>query len=265
MNWDEIFDQAAEIINLQFKLDEKINHSTIQKILFRNQKYCVSEMDYKSLNNAVLEHQIDITPYQILILRKINELSLKLDTNSIYVNMPNDLEQAYNYIAQLKEDYLLAIHCFDLVIDLETLSTIEYQDDFQNNEYTRKRQMEDKLFLGALDKKIEYSVLEEVIIGEHNKYLQSLSQEQKKELILQTFCLSYSRNVFSYFDIQKVALNSASTKYDFEFVYNALFTFQKGIKACELLNMTRMNLSNLYGELRIIYDTDLLQQKIHKI
>ena len=104
MNWQKIMEQVLEINELQEEILIKLKNPVIKEIITRSEKYCNDlNFDLKSLNNAILEHKIEITPYQIVILENINDLSLNTDLQSIYTNMPEIEEEAEKYVEYIRK------------------------------------------------------------------------------------------------------------------------------------------------------------------
>lgn len=270
MNWQEIMEQVLEINELQQELLLKSQNPIIKKITDRKEKYLEqNNFNIKSLNNAILEHQIMITPYQITILIKINNLSLNTDSQSIYINMPESQEEATKYVMDLKAKYELAIKCFDLVMDIETLSRTEYIFDypFESSIYSQKKNLEDEIFLKCIleHKPINLKMFENPIVNKLKSFLTSLSTEEKKKLFLESLTLSYDRNVFNYLHKEKTILEICFKKKDnlrsfdrLGIIYNLYHQFLVKLENRTLL---RMSLSDVYNEFKVIYDTPILKQK----
>lgn len=273
MNWQQILNQILEIIELQQEVLLKSNNPVIRKIVERYNKYGNDiDFDKRTLNNAVLEHQIDITPYQVVILKKINVLELDASQYSIYINMPETEVEAEKYVTELKKKYELANKCFDLVMDIETLSSIEYESNskFEDTEYANKIRFENDLFQNYILNIINMSKenIESKIISKQLEFLNSLSLDQKKNLFLQLFTLSYDKNSFEYFNQDNLIIKIGKEKnYNLPQLAALSSLYQNYRKILTFLENERIEkqpLENIYDELKIIYEADLFKQKINK-
>lgn len=268
MNWQEIMDQVLEINELQEQVLLKSQNKIIKEIVKREQKYLANKhIDLTSLNNAVLEHKLQLTPYQVTILAKINNLSLTTNIQEIYINMPESLEEAEKYIIKIKEEYQLVINCFDLIMNIEKMTETEYDFNypFKDSIYAKKVELENKLYFDCIIKNniTNLDKLELIIISSQKQFLSSLKESEKKQLMLETLVLSYERNAFDYFNgikvIQKTASNCSMESA--EEIYNIYLSLLLNLKIQILKNMS---LNDIYDELKIIYETEFFKQKIKK-
>lgn len=274
MDWQEIKNQMAEINDLIQQLSSKANNKVITEIINRYKKYCNDpSLELRTLNNAILEHQISITPYQIIILEKIMKLNLTTNIEKIYKNMPNTPEEAEKYIQDLKEKYILANNCSDLVINIEKLSKIEYQstEPFEKSEYAKKFQLEEDMFYEYIkDKNVEQStdILQTNIVDKLKQYLNKLSPEEKKNLLIQTLALSYDKN--AYISLYKTELISKiwNENYYNELLFiDTVLIYNKYVelfRTIERLMLSQTELEDIYNEFKVIYETAYFKQKINK-
>lgn len=267
MDWQKIMDKTLEIAELQQELLLKSQDEIINQIVKRKEKYLdKGAIDIQSLNNAILEHQIVITPYQITILSKINDLSLNTDPQSIYINMPESYEDAKEYVANLKDKYQLAIKSFDLVMAIENISKTEYNFNYQFDKsiYAKKRNIENEIFLNFIlnHKEINKEMLEILINNKIREFITSLSVDEKKQLLLESLTLSYDRNVFDFLDKQQLIIGLLSKEKsnlnDLVIAYNYYKNF---LNYLENHNLLKMSLSEICDEYKLIYETDIFNQK----
>lgn len=272
MSWQEIMEQVLEISELQEEILVKLNNPLIKKIVTRSEKYCSdSSFDKKSLNNAILEHKIEITPYQIIILTKINDLSLTTDLKQIYTNMPQSKEEAEKYVIDLKQKYELVNNSFNLIFNIERLSEIEYNsNNYEHTEYAKKVTVENILFEKIKDDlfNLPLEIYKEIIINNQKQYLSKLSIDNKKQLFIEILTLSYDKNSFNYFNEQKLILKESSTnKYNLNELISLIRIYDKYKKSLSLATkiiLLNMSLEEIYDEFKIIYETDFFKQKINK-
>lgn len=273
MDWQQIMEQILEINDLQQEVLLKSNNSVIRKIVERHNKYGNdTNFDKRTLNNAILEHQIDITLYQVVILKKINELKLDTSHHSIYINMPETEIEAEKYVTELKKKYELANKCFDLVIDIETLSNIEYESNskFEDTEYASKIRFENDLFQNYILNIISIGKenIKSKIISKQQEFLNSLSLDQKKNLFLQLFTLSYDKNSFEYFNQDNLIIKIGKERnYNLPQIAALSSSYQDYRKLLTVLENERIEkqpLENTYDEFKIIYETEFFKQKVNK-
>ncbi len=263
MTWEDIFKQISEISDLQNSLMTKLDNPMLKTIMDRNKKYGNQELDLKTLNNALLEHKIEITPYQIVIFRKLNELELPKTISLVYQQMPVDLENAKKYVLDLVEKYNLVINCADLVLMLEKLTEVEYPAEFIENEYTKKVATENKIFIDYMKGKLQSNEIETSLFKFYEQYANSLPENQMKELLLQTFCLSYSKNTFAFFNFFQVA-SQLSKNLPQKRMLMGISNYQKIVKNCEIRFLNKMSLEQIYEKFKLIFETDLVKQNINK-
>ena len=268
MDWQEIMEKAIEINELQQILSSKANSLIINKIIDRNNKYANNLiLNLKTLNNGLLEHQVSITPYQIIILKKINEMSLDANSQSIYINLPETQEEAEKYILELENKYNLANKCFDLVINLESISTIENDSEYnyENSIYAKILEIKINIFIDIINNinKNRENVEEHKKLIESNIKKLNLSKEEKKKLYIETFTLSYDRNAFEYIYVQKKLLNHFNI-IDSVKNLNKYFNYKNLLNTVMCIPFVEMSLQEIYDEFKIIYETDLVKQKINK-
>jgi len=268
MNWQEIMEQVLEINQLQDQVLIKSQSEIIKQIINKKQKYFNNKcVDLKSLNNAVLEHKLKLTPYQIIIIEKINSLSLNTNIKQIYINMPDSQEEAEKYVKQLKEKYQLAINCFNLIIDIEKISETEYVFDypFENSIYAKRTDLENELFfycmLNTNVKNQEKLIL--IISNKQKQFMNSLSKEENKKLLVESLALSYDRNVYDYFNGQSNILKAArnTSIESAEVIYN---NYKNLLINLNNINLSKISLSKIYNHFKIIYETEFFNQKIKK-
>lgn len=274
LTWQEIMNQVVEINELLQQILVKSNNMIIKEITDRYSKYGNGlSLELRTLNNAVLEHQITITPYQIIILEKVNNLSLDTDMKKIYANIPTNQEEATKYVMGLKEKYNLANNCLDLVMNIERLTQIEYvpSEAFEKSEYAKKFNFEEEMFSEYIKSDKTKEQLENFkndIIIKQKEYIEKLPLDKKKDLLIQTLTLSYDRNAF-------VFINEASTiiKICNQNNYNELGSlaisslhdkYKKLFNIIEMLRLTKMPLQEIYDEFNLIYETEFFKQKINK-
>lgn len=268
MNWQEIMDQVLEISELQDQVLLKSQNQIIKEIVKRKKKYLANKpINLTSLNNAVLEHKLQLTPYQITIIEKINNLSLATSIQQIYINMPSSLHEAQKYVTELKENYILAISCFDLVMNIEKISETEcdFNYPFENSIYAKQVNLENELFHNCILKNniTSQEMLELTITNVQKQFISSLSEEEKQQLFIETLVLSYDRNVFEFFNGNYNILK-ASTNISVE-ISEIIYNLYKSL----LVNLNNKRLSNMplgeiYNQLKIIYETEFFKQKIKK-
>lgn len=273
MNWQEIMEQVLEINELQQEILIKLNNPVIKEIITRSEKYCNNlNFDLKSLNNAILEHKIEITPYQIIIIEKINSLSLNTDLQLIYTNMPESEEEAEKYIIEEKKKYELANNSFNLIFDIERLAETEYNpnNNFENTEYAKKVNIENQLFEKIKDDFLSLTpeVYENILINNQKEYMNKLSIDSKRYLFIEIFALSYDKNAFDYFNEEKLIMrNGIKNKHNLQQMaslgrlYNK---YKNSLMIATKLILLKMSLEEIYDEFKIIYDTEFFKQKINK-
>ena len=273
MNWQEIMEQIAEIDELQQDFSIKLNNPAILEIISRFEKYCNNKkLDLKSLNNAILEHKIMITPYQIIILEKIMSPIPDLNLQSIYANMSEKKEEVTKYVIELKKEYELANKSIDLVIDLETITSMEYEinNDFQNTEYAKKVGSQTDYFEKEWTNfpNIPAEMWKNTLIERLKKYLNELSRESKQDLFVETFALSYDRNLFEFLNKEKLMMRIIRTIksnkldiFSLEHIYNK---YRECLTQIEISLLNKMSLQEMYDEFKIIYETDFFKQKVNK-
>lgn len=267
MDWQKIMDQILEILELQQELLLKSQDDIINQITKRKEKYLdKGAINIRSLNNAILEHQIAITPYQITILSKLNELSLNVDPQSIYINLPESYLEAEKYVANLKDKYQQAIKSFDLVIAIENISKTEYNFSYQFDKsiYAKKRSIENQIFMNLMlnHREINKEKLEILINNKIREFNTSLSDDEKKQLLLESLTLSYDRNAFDFFNKQELIIgllskrksNLANIVIAYNYYKNFLFNLENH-------NLLKMSLSEICDEYKMIYETDIFNQK----
>ena len=273
MNLKKIMEQVLEINELQEEILIKLKNPVIKEIITRSEKYCNDlNFDLKSLNNAILEHKIEITPYQIVILENINDLSLNTDLQSIYTNMPEIEEEAEKYVIELKKKYELVNNSFNLVFDIEKLAETEYNSNnsFENTEYAKKVNMENQLFEKIKDDFLTLTpeIYENILINNKKEYMSKLSIDNKKDLFIETFTLSYDKNAFKYFNkemlIMKIGNSSNYNMQQISLLNRMYGKYQKTLILAERINLLKMPLQQIYDEFKIIYETDFFKQKIMK-
>lgn len=273
MKWQQIKEKALEINELQQAILAKSKNYLMNEIKIRNERYCNDkEINLRSLNNAILEHKIEITPYQIIIINKINALNLDLNYESIYENMPKTEELAGRYILELEKTYELINKSFDLIIDIEKLSEIEYKpdNDYENTEYANKVITGDRLFQDTYESLLSMSSVEFVntFINEYKKYMDSLNLERKTELFLETFTLSYDKYSFEYFNevslIQKIGSKRNNKLKQLSLLSLMYSRHKNSWLLAELVNYENISLQELYDNFKLIYNTEFFKQKINK-
>lgn len=269
MDWQEIMKEVLEITELQQEVVIKSQNQVIKEITARNKNYCNNpNFHIKSLNNAVLEQKITITPYQIMIIKKINELSLPANHNSIYINMPIKEPEAAKYVNNLKKQYELANNCLDLVMDIEKLSEIEYdpENGYENSEYAKRVKAGDKIlqdlknyFLSLTSKDYQ-----NILIHEYKKYIGSLDTERKTNLLIETFTLSYNKNAFEYFNkevlIQNMVLESHSNLRHLHTLSGLYDKFRQSLILAEIMTLTEMPLEEIYNNFKLINEKEVFKQ-----
>ena len=272
MNWQLITEKVQEIFELQQRLIAKIQTEEIKMILDRNHKYKdMDSLKIKKLNNALLEHQISITPYQMIIFSKANVLTNNAFREALYAHMPKKLEVAINYVDELIEKFELALESLDIVIALERLSTVEYSEvDFSKSIYSHKVDVENNIYLEcvphvAKDKENEFRATVSSRIKEFKK---SLSAEEKQNLLLEMFTLSYDRNAFDFINNLKIVNMLANkNRYTTEQYmaestrYDIYITVLRDMDKHALMTMP---LETIYEEFKPILEADLYKKVIKK-
>ena len=180
--------------------------------------------------------------------------------------MPESYEEAEKYVANLKDKYQLAIKSFDLVIDIESISKTEYTFSYQfdNSIYAKKRNIENEIFLNFIlnHKEINKEMLEILINNKIREFITSLSVDEKKQLLLESLTLSYDRNVFDFLDKQQLIIGLLSKEKsnldDLVIAYNYYKNF---LNYLENHNLLKMSLSEICDEYKLIYETDIFNQK----
>ena len=110
MDWQVISTKVQEILDLQQQLIAKMQTEEIRMVLDRNNKYKdMTHPEISKLNNALLEHKIRVTAYQMIIFNKVNSLTAKAFKEALYVYMPKKLEEANDYVNELLEKFELAV------------------------------------------------------------------------------------------------------------------------------------------------------------
>lgn len=272
MNWQEIREQVLEINDLQQNLLIKSNNQVIKEIICRGKKYCNDiNFNIKTLNNAVLEHQINLTSYQLIIIEKITELSLDTSNQIIFKNMLKT-EEAAKYIIELKEKYELANNCFNLIMDIEALSKVEYEatNKFETSEYAKKVKNENELFEKINDDflNLDLEIYKNILINNQKEYINALNIDRKKNLLLQSLTLSYDRNAFEFFNeellIEKLRrVNNYNINQSY-LIRNFYHNYKNSLSLANKMIIINAPLQEIYNEFKIIYETDFFKQKIRK-
>lgn len=265
MEWKQILDVVPEIIQLQEEIKLKLASPILKEIVNKRKKYS-NLKNLKSLNNAVLENQLKNTPYQMIILEKINTLLLPIDSQAIYMHMPKKQEEAEKYVIELKQRFVLGNACFDLIMDIERISEIEYKftDPVENSTYAKMVELETKLFSKFVNNQTDSNNLTTEIQKNKVEYVQSLSKEEKQSLLIEFLSLSYDRNQFDYFSgLKTIIQNSPSESQitSYEEAYNA---YNRLILSINLKILMETPLQEVYNYFKLIYETDFFKQKLKK-
>lgn len=272
MSWQTINKKIEEIFDLQQQLVAKIQSEELRIILNRNKKYGnIKSSKIRELKNALLEHQIRITPYQMIIFNKVKRLTANSFKEELYINIPQNIESANNYVNELKEKFELAIKSLELIIGLENLSFIENDAiDFSKSVYTRKTEIENNIYLEYVlhITPIKETEFINLINSKIKEFIKTLSVEEKQNLLLEIFTLSYDRNAFDYFNGSKV-INILASKKNYTPTQYLLESSRYEIYKQLLDNMYKhllkeTKLEMIYEEFKIIFETEIYKQKVIK-
>ncbi len=272
MNWELITEKVLEIFELQQQLISKMQKIEIKTMLDRNNKYKdMNSLKTKKLNNALLENQIRITPYQMIIFNKVNILTNSNFREALYAHMPKNLEEASNYINELIEKFELALNSLEIVIALEKLSTVEYSEvDFSKSIYSHKVDCENNIYLECVPNiaRDGEQGFRNTVNSRIKEFKESLSPDEKQNLLLEMFTLSYDRNAFDFINgLNIVNTLSNNNKYTTE-QYVAEST-RYDIYKMVLIDMDKhalmiSPLEKIYEEFKTILETDLYKKVIKK-
>lgn len=239
MTWEDITSLLIEIDNLQQSLMNKMQNPIIEKITYRNQKYGnSSNLQKRNLNNAILENQIRITPLQVTLLQRVNQEKLTVGRENIYKNMSDNLEKCANYLISQTTLYEKANQIFDIVLIMEDLAQeeLKLEMEVKDCEYGKLKSYYNNQLIILLEGDIRdaYDWIKNSFIA----YLESLTEGQKNQLLIEYISLSYDRNAFDFFEQFKIMSKIASrNKIDsidkIEMIYNYFF---------QLVQSTMLNL-----------------------
>lgn len=273
MEWQEIKNQAIEVLELHHDILAKYDNTVIAEIKNRNNNYCLNpDLDIRNLKNGALEHQVMITPYQIIIIKKVEDIIQQSQSEIKALTTKNNPEEAYKCVNELKQTFELTSKCLDLVINIEKLSKMEYepQEGYENSEYANLIQKENSIFDKARQMVpiTPYEEYEQFLKKNLEEHLRGLSIEAKQNLFIETFTLSYSKNSYEWFAKEKLLLDmSNKNNYSVQqhhILEKLYIQYQKGLAGTKKLMLLNMPIQSLYDELKVIYDTDIFKQKIMK-
>lgn len=265
MDYQQIQNKLFEIFELQNIIDSKINSQTIQDIITRDKLYSDKPKDkILELNNGVLENKINVTPLEIILIQKINELNLDGSMTNIYNNLPEKEEEWENYLEVLYNKYILVDNTLKIIFKIEDISKTEVALEFteDKSEYVK---LENKINEFIEPVFLEYtSIPSKIIIDKIMRYLEEKSKESKTQLLIEKLSLSYERNQFDY--INDIKYINKITKNDDNIILKlnkqcTYFSIKDKINKIILAKLAQKNLDQLYSELKGILNLEKDYQK----
>lgn len=263
----EIYDTILELEDLLDKILIKISSKEIKSIVERYNKYYMSSypFDIKSLRNATLENKVKNTPLQATLISMINDLGLPSDYQQIYAGLPYSIEEQAEYVTTLKNNYKLANKCYNLIIEIEKLSEIEYEisdEDMKNSEYASFIEHKNNVYVNL---QAESQPVKQALPIIRN-YLENLSLEQKQKLYCELIPLCYNRNVFDYLNQEILVFQYALFTNIGYSASISLYTAYQHLLPILLLNDLSQNhsLQEIYSSISEVHNSKYVKELIRK-
>lgn len=266
MNWQKILEQIAEINDIYCEINAKLESDDITRIFERNDKYTKNQNI--KINDGIQDNQVNVLPYQMTMLHKVIEILKTKPLANMYSQIPTDLEEATNYISSFKKEGELLLNVINMVIDIEKLAQTEYRASnyFQDTEYAKKVYFENGLFLNYYLKAPleQYEICSRIIKTKLDEYLEKLTLEQKQTLIIETLALSYDRNAFEHLNNYKLFRSMNLYPKPENPTYIKYLLFKECLINTELTSLYNKELSEIYNEFKVMYETEFLKEKVLK-
>lgn len=209
MNWLEINDKIAEINELQQELLSKLNGNSIKEIFARKEKYLTDILpELSKLNNAALENKIKVTPFELEIIGKINELELPLTMDQIYKKLSENENNSASYIEMLLRNYndvLSAVNTLDFIEEIA--GTEQHEEiDYEETEYAKLLEFINSFLIDYVKNANVNNVedFEDILSSKMHDYFEKLTDSQITTILSEYISLSYNRNRYNYFEEIKV-------------------------------------------------------------
>lgn len=263
----EIYDIILDIEDLLDKVLEKANSQEINRIAQRYNKYYVEKdfFDIKLLRNAILENKVKNTPFQTLIISKINDLKLPGYYQGIYENFPSSITEQEEYVTNLKGDYEIANKCYKLLLEIEILSETESEigyEDMKTSEYANFIRYQNNLYINAQSG----NQTQEYALTMIKSYFRKLTLEKKRQLYYEYLSLNYNRNIFDYLNLETISVKLATTSnLNYSVVHNSYIRYQYLLLILILNDIYKENtLLEIYNSISAVHNSKDVKELIKK-
>ena len=266
MNWPQIMKQIDENNIILYEITSKFECEDIENIFARDTEF--KKNSNKKVRNGIIENQLNVLPYQMIMLYKVMAFLKKKSTQDLYSQLSSNLEESANFVKQEKQELEVVLNILNLIIDIEKLAKTEYSapNNFQDTEYAKKVYFENSLFKNYYLKASpdQYEVCNRIMKVKIDEYLENLPLEQKQTLIIESLALSYDRNAFEHLNVWKLFGSMRINPQLEDKGHEEYLSFRKSLITIELTDFENKELSEIYDELKVIYESKFFKEKVLK-